>query len=181
VDPLFVPGSSPSGTPSPSPSPSPSGPAAVTIFTAADTPQGANWPDPNAIEVGVRFTPDVAGQITAVRFYKGNQNTGTHVGSLWTSTGQLLASATFQGESASGWQTVTFAQPVSITAGTTYVASYSTTVGYYAATPNQFSSGLDRPPLHVIANGGAYHYGSGFPDGVAPHNYWVDVVFQPAG
>ena len=35
-------------------------------------------------------------------------NTGTHVGSLWTATGQLLASATFTNETASGWQTVTF-------------------------------------------------------------------------
>lgn len=198
VDPLFVPGSgtgtSPSPSPSPNPSPSPSaspspspsqspnvtGPS-VTIFTDSDTPASANWPDASAIEVGVRFTSDVAGQVTGVRFYKGPQNTGTHTGSLWTSTGQLLATATFSSETASGWQTVTFNSPVTITPGTTYVASYSSTVGYYAVTVNQFNGvGLDRPPLHVLASGGAYHYGAGFPDSSAPHNYWVDVVFHPS-
>jgi len=141
----------------------------------------ADWPDASAVELGVRFTSDVAGQVTGVRFYKGPQNTGTHNGSLWTSTGQLLATATFSGETASGWQTVTFNTPVTITPGTTYVASYSTTVGFYAANVNEFNGvGLDAPPLHVLASGGAYHYGSGFPDSSASHNYWVDVVFHPS-
>ena len=38
----------------------------------------------------------------------------------------------FTGESASGWQTVTFAAPVAVTAGTTYVASYYAPVGHYS-------------------------------------------------
>ena len=41
-------------------------------------------------------------------------------------SGTLLASATFTNESASGWQQVNFSNPVPITAGTTYVASYHT-------------------------------------------------------
>ena len=61
------------------------------------------------------------GYITGIRFYKGSGNTGTHVGHLWTSTGTLLATATFSNETASGWQQVNFATPVAITAGTTYV------------------------------------------------------------
>ena len=39
---------------------------------------------PSAVELGVKFRTDVAGSITGVRFYKGSQNTGTHVGHLWT-------------------------------------------------------------------------------------------------
>ena len=54
---------------------------------------------------------DVFGAITGVRFYKAAANTGTHIGSLWTADGQRLAQATFTGETASGWQTVTFASP----------------------------------------------------------------------
>ena len=54
----------------------------------------------------MKFRSDVAGQVTGVRFYKGSGNTGTHIGNLWSSTGTLLASATFTGESASGWQQV---------------------------------------------------------------------------
>ena len=38
---------------------------------------------------------DFDGAVTGVRFYKAATNTGTHVGSLWTTGGTLLASATF--------------------------------------------------------------------------------------
>ena len=40
-----------------------------------------------------------------------------------------LATGTFASESTSGWQTLTFAQPVSITKNTEYVASYTTPTG----------------------------------------------------
>ncbi|MEN3305917.1 MAG: hypothetical protein V7603_2119 [Micromonosporaceae bacterium] len=180
VDPLFVPNGGASPSPSPSPSASPLPSTAVTIFASSATPANASWPDPAAIEVGVAFTADVAGSVYGVKFYKGSQNTGTHTGSLWTSDGTRLATGTFTGETASGWQTLVFSSPVTITAGTTYVASYSSTVGYYAVDVNAFAGGLDNPPLHVPSSGGRYHYGSGFPDSGAAHNYWVDAVFVPA-
>ena len=44
----------------------------------------------NAIELGVKFTSDVAGSISGIRFYKATANTGTHIGNLWTSSGTLL-------------------------------------------------------------------------------------------
>ena len=90
--------------------------------------------DPNAVSLGVKFRSDVNGFITGIRFYKGSANTGTHVGSLWTSGGQLLATATFTNETASGWQQANFATPVAITANTVYVASYHAPNGGYAAT-----------------------------------------------
>lgn len=151
----------------------------MTILSSSATPANDSWADPAAIEVGVAFTSDVNGAVYGVRFYKGSRNTGTHTGSLWGSDGTLLATGTFTGESATGWQTLVFSSPVTITAGTTYVASYSSTVGYYAADINAFATGLDNSPLHVPASGGRYHYGSGFPDGTAAHNYWVDVLFVP--
>ena len=57
----------------------------------------------------MKFRSDVDGFVTGIRFYKGSQNTGTHVGSLWTTSGQRLATATFTNETTSGWQEVTFA------------------------------------------------------------------------
>ncbi len=90
----------------------------------------------------MKFTSSVAGFVTGVRFYKGAGNGGTHVGSLWTTGGTLLATATFTGESASGWQTVTFSSPVAVSAGTTYVASYFAPQGNYAFTANYFTSAL---------------------------------------
>ncbi len=101
-----------------------------TLFSGATVPGTANTNDPNPYELGVKVTPSVNGKITGVRFYKGTQNTGTHTGNLYTSTGTLLASGTFTGETASGWQTLTFTTPVAVTAGEQYVASYTTTTGY---------------------------------------------------
>jgi hypothetical protein len=174
VDPLFVPGGGGgSGTPSVPGN-------AVTLFAGSATPANASWPDPSAIEVGVAFTADVAGSVYGVKFYKGAQNTGTHTGSLWSPDGTLLATGTFTGETSSGWQTLVFTDPVTITAGTQYVVSYSTTVGYYAVDLNGLAGGVDNAPLHVPASGGRYHYGSAFPDNGAAHNYWVDVIFAPS-
>ena len=84
------------------------------------------------VEVGVKFTSDVYGTINGIRFYKSTANTGTHVGNLWTAGGQLLASATFTSETASGWQSVSFSKPVPILPGTTYVASYFAPKGHTA-------------------------------------------------
>ena len=82
---------------------------------------------------------DVNGSVTGIRFYKAATNTGTHIGSLWSTGGTLLAAATFTSETASGWQRSTSPNPVAITAGTTYVASYLAPNGHYSATAAAFS------------------------------------------
>src|SRR5438874_2243462 len=124
-----------------------------TIFAPSAAPVTANGGDVNSVEVGVKFRADTDGFITGVRFYKMAVNTSSHVGSLWTRAGTLLASATFTAESASGWQQVTFSSPVAITANTTYVASYHTN-GHYAADLNYFNGrSVDNAPLHGLANG----------------------------
>jgi hypothetical protein len=128
----------------------------------------------------------VAGYITGVRFYKGSGNTGTHVGYLWSSTGTLLASATFTSETASGWQQVNFSTPVAIAAGTTYVASYLAPNGHYAYDEGYFAnSGVDNGVLHALSSpaaggNGVFLYGAGgFPSqSWDATNYWVDVVFS---
>ncbi|HVQ92614.1 MAG TPA: DUF4082 domain-containing protein [Mycobacteriales bacterium] len=142
--------------------------------------------DGQAVELGMKFKADGSGTITGVRFYKGPQNTGTHIGTLWSLTGTKLATVTFSGESTSGWQTATFATPVAVTAGTVYVVSYHTDAGFYSATSGGLSSAVDSPPLHALAdgvNGGnaVYKYGANaFPTSGGGANYWVDVVYLPA-
>ncbi|MEO9239884.1 MAG: DUF4082 domain-containing protein, partial [Jatrophihabitantaceae bacterium] len=160
------------------PSPTP-GVCPCSVWDDAATPDSVTINDPHSVELGVKFTADVAGQITGIRFYKGPQNTGTHTGSLWGNDGTLLATATFGTESATGWQTVSFATPVTVTANTTYLVSYHTNVGYYSETygGSFAANGVDNPPLHVPAHPSYYLYGSGFPTGASNSNYWVDPVF----
>ena len=139
--------------------------------------------DPNAQTLGVRFQASSSGDITGVRFYKEPDDTGAHTGSLWSSTGTLLASGTFSGETASGWQELDFSSPVAVTAGTTYVASYFSSTGYPAYTAQGLASAVTNGPLTALAGGGVYAYGSSntFPSNTYNNNnYWVDVVYSPS-
>jgi hypothetical protein len=159
-----------------------------SIWPATTTPTLVDSGPDGPVELGVKFKSDVNGIITGIRFYKAGLNTGTHIGSLWSSTGVLLTSASFISETASGWQQVNFTTPVPVTANTVYVASYHTNVGHYSDNLNYFAStGIDNPPLHALANGvsvnGVYAYGanSTFPNQTwSTSNYWVDVVFNPS-
>src|SRR5260370_19461784 len=94
----------------------------------------------------VAFTADTNGSGSGVRFYKAAANTGTHVGALWSAGGQLLGSATFTGESASGWQQVSFSSPIAVTAGTRYVASYLAPAGSYSVDAAGVGSGAVDDP-----------------------------------
>lgn len=158
-----------------------------SIWGTSAAPTNPSDPDAGAVELGMKFRSDVAGQVLGVRFYKGTTNTGTHVGKLWSSTGTLLASVTFGNETASGWQQALFSTPVTISANTTYIISYYAPNGHYAGDGGYFtSSGIDAPPIHALQTGvdgpnGVYHYGTGggFPtDTYQATNYWVDVVFS---
>lgn len=167
--------------------PPPPGTCPCSIWPGSATPAVANDPDSTPIEVGVKFRASQSGSVTGIRFYKGAQNTGTHVGSLWTSTGTRLATVTFTGESASGWQQASFATPIPVTADTTYVASYTAPAGRYAVNENYFTSAATTSgPLTALREGtdgsnGVYATGVGtFPTATyRSSNYWVDVAFTP--
>ena len=137
------------------------------------------------LTVGLRFRSDVSGAVTGVRFYKASSNSGTHIGLLYSSTGTLLAKATFTGETASGWQQVNFSAPVPVTANTVYVIALYTTSGCAYDTGYFAAKGVDNGYLHApqstsTAGNGVYAYGSGatFPSlTLNGANYWVDVAF----
>jgi hypothetical protein len=153
----------------------------ASLFSPSTTPANVTWDDPVPAELGVKFQSSVAGFVTGVRFYKGPQNTGTHVGNLWSSSGTLLATATFTGETESGWQVAAFTNPVPIAAGTIYVVSYHTS-GFYSADPGYFTSDHSNGPLLAPASGGNGVYARGatssFPSAsLGGTNYWVDLIF----
>jgi hypothetical protein len=165
------------------------GTSGPSLFTASNTPAQTTLNDGSPLEVGVKFTSSVAGQITALKFYRSASDTGSDLLDLWTSTGTNLASATFTNTAASGWQTVNLTTPVTIAANTTYVASYHTTGAYVATDPYftaDVASGPLTAPLTTAAGGnGVYAYGGTDSVGLFPtnsfnaSNYWADVVFRP--
>jgi uncharacterized protein (TIGR03437 family) len=158
----------------------------LSIWPSTAVPAISEATDTAAVDVGVKFRSTVAGYVTGVRFYKGAQNTGTHTGSLWSSSGALLARVNFKNESASGWQQALFSTAVSINANTTYVVSYHAPKGRYSQNTGYFAgSGVANDTLRALKDGedggnGVYQYGtaSKFPNATSQSsNYWVDVVF----
>ena len=158
-----------------------------TLWPQSATPAVADvTDDTNSVELGARFTSAVTGWITGVTFYKGAGNTGTHTGSVWSADGTQLATGTFSSETASGWQLLTFANPVPITAGTSYVVSYHAPNGNYAVDGGYFASAHQSYPLTATADtagsqNGLYRYGSdtAFPNSsYGSANYWVAPIFS---
>ena len=152
---------------------------AQSIFTT-QTPQVQAESDGAAGEYGIVFTASVAGQVTGVRFWKSTSDTGTHTGRLWrVSDRALLATVTFSGGTASGWQSQLFAAPVSITAGIQYLATVSTPL-YYGYTNRGLASVITNGNLSTVvgANGlwtssvGTYPTAS-----YQNSNYFRDVMF----
>ncbi|NUR29780.1 MAG: DUF4082 domain-containing protein, partial [Catenulispora sp.] len=155
------------------------------LWPTSSVPGTTDSLDGNGVELGVKFSSTLSGNVTGVRFYKSAANTGTHTGTLWTTTGQQLATGTFTGETASGWQTLTFVSPVAITANTQYVVSYHAPSGHYSVDAGYFTNPHNYYPLTAPANGttvnGLYSYGPAatFPtDSFNASNYWVSPVFQ---
>lgn len=156
----------------------PIGSCTCSLFTDARTPTILEINDNTPVTLGVRFTSNAAGTVTALRFYKSSGNTGTHVGTLWSAAGVALATGTFTAESSSGWQTLFFTTPVAIAAGTEYIAAYRSPNGIYPATPGAFQTAFTNGPLTAVADGGSYTYPAGFPSQRSSTDYAVDVLFE---
>ncbi|WP_188510998.1 DUF4082 domain-containing protein [Conyzicola nivalis] len=153
--------------------------AEETVFSDATTPQLITDPDSNAVELGVTFSSDVDITVTGIRFYKGPENTGEHVGSLWDSSRNLLSRVTFADETESGWQEASFDTPVPVDAGETLVAAYSAPDGLYSADTQGFDAPITDGTVTFPEGAGVYTYREGrFPSrNFENSNYYVDVVY----
>jgi hypothetical protein len=137
---------------------------------------------PFSYELGTKIVATAPAQLLAIRFYKDSSETGTHTGRVWSSTGTLLASVTFTGETASGWQTQALATPLPLTVGTTYVVS----VGFNAffvmtnfGLQTQLSNGPISTDVTLGKNGVNGPAAGVFPtSSYQSSNYFVDAVAQ---
>ncbi|WP_166790446.1 DUF4082 domain-containing protein [Cryobacterium tagatosivorans] len=165
--------------------------SAATLTAGAETLWGTAAPlrsavagETNSVELGTKFTPSVSGKVVGVRYWKTRENRGTHVGNLWNGSGKRLASAKFSSETSGGWQTVKFATPVAIAAGTNYVASYLAPRGRYSSTPDFTATSLSSKLLSApSSDSGVFAYGAttSFPTkSWRSSGYWVDVLFVPS-
>ena len=124
----------------------------------------------------------MAGQITALRFWKGSSENGAHTGRVWTAAGQLLATVTFTNETASGWQQQTLPSPVAMLANTEYVVSVTTPANRnFVVTPERAGdAGRERALRSAAGDNGVAGPAGTFPTAAYnSSNYFRDLVFVP--
>jgi hypothetical protein len=131
---------------------------------------GATW------EEATQFSSSVNGRVTAIRFYRAEGESGTHVGRIWTDTGILLAQVTFLETFCAGWQEQVLPNPVQITAGVRYRVSYNINSNL-----GKTFAGLNTPITNgpLTAHTGFYSTPAGtFPNTNSGSNFFADVLFS---
>jgi probable HAF family extracellular repeat protein len=129
-------------------------------------------------ELGVKVKVDVRTNVTAVRFFKSSEETGSHASTLWTATGVKLATVPFTSETASGWQRQELATPYLLEAGVVYVVSVNANARF-GLTSFGLANELVSGPLRSVADGQNGVFGDAA--GVFPtksyqsSNYFTDV------
>lgn len=98
-----------------------------------------------------------------------------------TSRYSIRISSAGDWQSYQGWQISTFAVPITVTTGITYVASYRASVGQYSYTQQGLATSHTHNMLTAAQSGGVFSYTSAMPNqSFNNSNYWVDVVFKIA-
>ena len=136
----------------------------------------------NAVELGVKFTSEVAGNDHRHPLLQGDREHRHARRQPLERERSAARLGHFTSETATGWQQVSFSSPVAIAANTTYIAGYLAPKGHYSDTSAGFASaGANNPPLSALANAiepnGVYATADQhLPDSTYnATNYWVDV------
>lgn len=160
-----------------------------SLFPHNPVPRTITSTHTDSIELGVKFKSRHSGYVTAIRFYKGAQNTGMHTGSLWDNKGHRIATVTFTNETKSGWQVANLPQPVNIAANVMYVVSYHAPNGHYSENVHYFRNNGAHYSGKLVAFGQNGNYGANgvFSVGDNPTyptrnaqgaNFWVDIILS---
>ena len=162
-----------------------------TGLWASDYPAPTTINDNGTVELGVKFITSAPLVVEGVRIYR--VDAGDVTGTLWTASGTQLATGQFSPYAGPGWQDLIFTQPVQITPGTTYIASYLAPNADYAYEHYFFTtSALTVGPItakqSIAAEGnGVYCYVGQppsecvfpFPESTyRDSNYWVTPLWN---
>jgi len=151
------------------------------IFADDLKPQIEADPDRAPVELGVRFTPQHEGQVTALQYYQGRSASDVTTATLWSAWGRALARVNFPADTREGWRTIPLTKPVRLRAGETYVVSYHAPRGGYVVTEQDLTTRTVQNGFVLEAGAGVYRYGqhSRFPtQSYRGSNYLVDIVYD---
>jgi hypothetical protein len=152
------------------------------IFADSLQPRTAADSDRAAVELGVRFSPQKPGSVTALQYYQGPRAHGVQRATLWSGRGAVLATVSFTPSTDVGWRTIALPKPVGLAAGQTYVVSYHAPKGGYPVTEQALAKASSENGFTLKANAGVYRYGDGKLVPTKTYkgsNYFADIVFAP--
>lgn len=150
------------------------------IFSDSLRPAMAVDSDRIPVELGLKFSPERSGSVTAVQYFQNRAASGVTSATLWTSSGDKLANVTFPASKREGWRTISLKTPVALTAGSSYVVSYHASNGSYAVTEGDLLARKSLNSFTLDRGAGVYKYGTeGFPTSTyRASNYLVDIVYR---
>lgn len=135
-----------------------------------------------AYELGVKLFATDFGMISAIRFYKMPGDTGTHVGKIWSASGEVEDSVVFTSETASGWQVAQLSTPYKVYPYTHVIVSVNSSTNY-AYTEYGLATQIVNGPLRSVTHqNGIFGAPGQFPtNSYHSSNYFRDVVFDRPG
>jgi len=159
----------------------PAQPSTLGMFSDTLTPKITADPDRVPVELGVRFTPKHAGEVTALQYYQGAKAKDVTTATLWSSSGRELARAKFDATTNTGWRTIKLDKPVALKSGSSYVVSYHAPKGGYVATEGDLTKAKTVNGFSLRSGAGVYKYSktSTLPtQSYRGTNYLVDIVYS---
>jgi hypothetical protein len=152
------------------------------VKTHLPVKDGRGGSGPFSYELGTKIIATAPASLLGIRYYRDPSETGTHIGRVWSSTGTLLASVTFTGETASGWQTQALTTALPLTAGQTYVVSVGVNA-FFVMTNLGLQAQLSNGPISTdvtLGKNGVIGAAAGiFPTtSYQSSNYFVDAIAQ---
>lgn len=149
----------------------------ASLLDVCDRPAVPVANDTAAVELGVRFTAVVDGQL-GIQIYRQSKWPGPfYYMRLWSANGEVLANGTVpvSQNPGRGWLTALYWDaPLTVRAGQTYVVSYHSPEGQYPVTTGAFPRGADPAVLTTQAAAGVFAYG---PAGTFPTQSWQDANY----
>lgn len=164
--------------------------ATQSLFSHTSDPTGYSTESTSDFNAAVILQSSQTGVIEDICFFKIASMTGTHIGTIYNSSGTVLGQVTFSGETASGWQCQAFATPINFLKNTYYKASVYFPA-YWIRSLNFFTNGYTNTAFGGYlstgsANGWYVFSTPGVPllptvESQSKSNYWIDVNVSYAG
>lgn len=155
-----------------------------TIFDRTETPLEIGLHDDRSLVLGLQFTADKEGELTAFRYFKSHTDVSgsSRSGRIYSwPDGELLGSTpnfTDNGCLGGGWVSVALLKPISVVPNKVYVVAIDT-LDYYVKSASYLTKEKKTGDLTARLGGAVF----GWESDVMPHatyggseysNYWID-------